>query len=83
MNVVGHTAWYLPMASAIREIREGAVAELCRCLDKFGEVGAKWMNLHPGPPYALAFAQLLYREKYRYHSRAAAACRKMRCRADD
>jgi len=47
MGVVGHTAWYLPMASAIPEIREGAVAELRRCIDKFGEVGAKWMNLHP------------------------------------
>ena len=47
MGVVGHTAWYLPMASAIPEIREGAVAELCRCLDRFSEVGAKWMNLHP------------------------------------
>lgn len=47
MGVVGHTAWYLPMASAIPEVREGAVAELCRCLDRFSEVGAKWMNLHP------------------------------------
>ncbi len=47
MGVVGHTAWYLPMASAIPEIREAAVVELCRCLDRFGEVGAKWMNLHP------------------------------------
>lgn len=47
MAVVGHTAWYLPMASAIPEIREGAVAELCRCLDRFGEIGAPCMNLHP------------------------------------
>lgn len=47
MEVVGHTAWYLPMASAIMEIREAAVAELKRCLDQFGEIGAKWMNLHP------------------------------------
>jgi sugar phosphate isomerase/epimerase len=47
MGVVGHTAWYLPMASAIREIREGAVEELKRCLRCFGEIGAKWMNLHP------------------------------------
>src|SRR5579875_242981 len=47
MKVVGHTAWYLPMASAIPEIRKAAVAELCRCLDRFGEIGAKWMNLHP------------------------------------
>lgn len=47
MAVVGHTAWYLPMASAIPEIRAGAIAELKRCLRKFGEIGAKWMNLHP------------------------------------
>ncbi len=47
MAVVGHTAWYLPLASAIPEIRKGAVAELRRCLEKFGEIGAKWMNIHP------------------------------------
>lgn len=47
MKVVGHTAWYLPMASAIPEIRAAAIAELCRCLDRFGEIGAHWMNLHP------------------------------------
>ncbi len=34
MAVVGHTAWYLPLASAIPEIRKGAVAELRRCLRK-------------------------------------------------
>jgi sugar phosphate isomerase/epimerase len=47
MEVVGHTAWYLPMASAIPEIRKAAVAELRRCLEKFGDLGAKWMNIHP------------------------------------
>jgi sugar phosphate isomerase/epimerase len=47
MEVVGHTAWYLPMASAIPEIRKAAVAELRRCLVKFGDIGAKWMNIHP------------------------------------
>ena len=47
MKVVGHTAWYLPMASAIPEIRKAAVAELRRCLQKFAEIGAKWMNIHP------------------------------------
>lgn len=47
MAVVGHTAWYLPMASAIPEIRAAAVVELKRCLRKSGEMGAKWMNLHP------------------------------------
>ena len=47
MAVVGHTAWYLPMASAIPEIREAAKAELQRCIKRFGEIGAKWMNVHP------------------------------------
>jgi sugar phosphate isomerase/epimerase len=47
MKVVGHTAWYLPMASAIPEIRAAAVAELRRCLYGFAEVGAAWMNIHP------------------------------------
>jgi sugar phosphate isomerase/epimerase len=47
MAVVGHTAWYLPMASAIPEIRAAAVAELRRCLYRFAEAGAKWMNIHP------------------------------------
>ena len=47
MNVVGHTAFYLPFASAFESIRKAAVDELHRCLDLFAEVGAKWMNLHP------------------------------------
>jgi sugar phosphate isomerase/epimerase len=47
MGVVGHTAWYLPMASSIPEVRQGAVAELRRCMYKFAEIGAKWMNIHP------------------------------------
>jgi sugar phosphate isomerase/epimerase len=47
MKVVGHTAWYLPLASAIKEIRKAAVAELRRCMQIFGEIGATWMNVHP------------------------------------
>ena len=47
MKVVGHTAFYLPLASPFEEIRKAAVVECNRCLEKFGELGAKWMNLHP------------------------------------
>jgi sugar phosphate isomerase/epimerase len=47
MRVVGHTAFYLPFASAFESVRCAAVDELRRCLDVFAEVGAKWMNLHP------------------------------------
>jgi sugar phosphate isomerase/epimerase len=47
MEVVGHTAWYLPIANAIPEIRHAAVTELRRCLQVFSDLGAKWMNIHP------------------------------------
>jgi sugar phosphate isomerase/epimerase len=47
MPVVGHTAWYIPLASSIPEVRRGAVDELRRCLEIFSLVGAKWMNIHP------------------------------------
>ena len=47
LGVVGHTAFYLPIASGIEEIRRAAVEELRRCVDVFAAVGARWMNLHP------------------------------------
>ena len=47
MKVVGHTPFYLPLASAIEEVRLAAVEEVRHCLDIFQQVGASWMNLHP------------------------------------
>ncbi len=47
LQVVGHTAFYLPMASAFEDLRRASVCELRRCLEVFGAVGARWMNLHP------------------------------------
>jgi sugar phosphate isomerase/epimerase len=47
LPVVGHTAFYLPLASAFEKIRKAAVDELRGCLEVFSKVGAKWMNLHP------------------------------------
>jgi sugar phosphate isomerase/epimerase len=47
LKVVGHTAFYLPLASPFEEIRCAAVAELHRCLDAFASIGAPLMNLHP------------------------------------
>jgi sugar phosphate isomerase/epimerase len=47
MDAVGHTAYYLPLASAFESIRRAAVEEFHRCLDVFAEIGVKWMNLHP------------------------------------
>ena len=47
LGVVGHTAFYLPIASGIDEIRRAAVIELRRCVEAFAAIGASWMNIHP------------------------------------
>jgi sugar phosphate isomerase/epimerase len=47
LGVVGHTAFYLPIASGIEEIRRASLEELRRCIDVFAEIGARWMNVHP------------------------------------
>ncbi len=47
LRIVGHTAYYLPLCSPFESLREAAVQELCACLEAFGALGAKWMNLHP------------------------------------
>ncbi len=47
LEVVGHTAYYLPLCSPFESIRRAAVEELKLCLKAFAALGASWMNLHP------------------------------------
>jgi sugar phosphate isomerase/epimerase len=47
LELVGHTAPYLPIASPVEELRKAAVVELRRCLEVLGALGARWMNVHP------------------------------------
>lgn len=47
LQAVGHTAFYLPIASPFEGVRRGAVQELRDCLRIFQQVGAKYMNIHP------------------------------------
>lgn len=47
LGVVGHTAWYLPIASPYPELREVAINELIRCLSITRDLGATKMNMHP------------------------------------
>jgi sugar phosphate isomerase/epimerase len=47
-EVVGHTAYYLPLCSPFESLRRAAVDELKLCLEVFAALGVKWMNLHPG-----------------------------------
>ena len=44
---VGHTAWYLPIASPFPEMRKVALEELERCLRVFRDLGFEKMNVHP------------------------------------
>lgn len=47
MFAVGHTAWYLPIASPFPEFREAALVELVRCMKIFKDLGTTKMNVHP------------------------------------
>jgi sugar phosphate isomerase/epimerase len=47
LGVVGHTAWYLPIASPFDSIRQAALDELTVSLDVFAVLGATRMNVHP------------------------------------
>lgn len=46
-RVVGHTAYYLPIGSSFRRLRDAAIDELKRDVDVFAAIGARWMNVHP------------------------------------
>jgi sugar phosphate isomerase/epimerase len=47
MHVIGHTAYYLPLANPFESIRRAAIAELKHCMEVFGRIGVEWMNIHP------------------------------------
>jgi sugar phosphate isomerase/epimerase len=47
LQVIGHTAYYLPLCSPFESIRRACVDELKRCIAAFSTVGAQWMNIHP------------------------------------
>jgi sugar phosphate isomerase/epimerase len=49
LSVVGHTAFYLPIASPFEKLRAAAMDEMKHCIDVFAEVGALWVNVHPDP----------------------------------
>jgi sugar phosphate isomerase/epimerase len=47
LGVIGHTAYYLPIASNFESLRRAAIDELKRALEFFAAIGVKWMNVHP------------------------------------
>jgi sugar phosphate isomerase/epimerase len=54
LDIVGHTAYYLPVASPFPRLRRVAAEELKRCAALFAHLGARFMNVHPFPhvPFA-------------------------------
>jgi sugar phosphate isomerase/epimerase len=49
LDVVGHTAYYLPIASPFRALRAAARELLVQAFEVFAAVGASLVNLHPDP----------------------------------
>lgn len=47
LGAVGHTAWYLPIASAFPELRAAARDLYKRGLDTFADAGIDLVNVHP------------------------------------
>lgn len=47
LGLVGHTAFYLPIASNFPSLRRTAIDELKRAAEFFAALGARWMNVHP------------------------------------
>ncbi len=47
MFAVGHSAWFLPVASPFPEFRELAIRELKRCARVLRDLGVNKMNVHP------------------------------------
>ena len=49
LTAVGHTAYYLPIASPFPELREQALEAFRRSFETFAEAGVRLANVHPDP----------------------------------
>ena len=59
LQAVGHTAWYLPLASPFPGIQQAAFDEFSRCFDVFGRIGIHNVNVHPDQRVALHSADAI------------------------
>jgi sugar phosphate isomerase/epimerase len=53
LEAVGHTAWYLPIGSPIKTIREACLVELERYFAVFSDLGVEYVNIHANWPGGL------------------------------
>ncbi len=47
LEIIGHTAYYLPLASPLESLREAAWREMKWALEVFAKLGASRMTIHP------------------------------------
>jgi sugar phosphate isomerase/epimerase len=57
LGIVGHTAWYLPIASPFDRLQAAAIDELRVCFDVFARLEVKWVNVHPDQRVPSLFAR--------------------------
>jgi sugar phosphate isomerase/epimerase len=50
LGVVGHTAWYLPIGSPIKSLREASIKEAIRYFEVFSKLGVKYVTIHANWP---------------------------------
>jgi sugar phosphate isomerase/epimerase len=53
LDVVGHTAWYLPFGSPVERVRRAAVEEVAATFPLFAELGARGVTVHVAPGISL------------------------------
>ncbi len=46
LSVIGHTAWYLPIGSPIKSLRETAIKEVIRYFEVFNKLGVEFITIH-------------------------------------
>jgi sugar phosphate isomerase/epimerase len=56
LSVVGHTAYYLPIASPMETLRKAALDEMHWALQFFSEIGARTVTVHPDKSIAVALS---------------------------
>lgn len=57
LDIVGHTAWYLPIGSPIKSLREAAIKEAVRYFEVFRKVGAEFVTIHANWPGGSMFSE--------------------------
>lgn len=57
LGCVGHLAWYLPIGSAMREMRKAAVETARTYLEVFGQIGMPWVTIHASWPTSMFTAE--------------------------